>query len=406
MKRWVLRVACVFLYAGVANAQCEPAWTLPNSAQTSQTEAYNGTLAPISGTITLGWQANCPTGTTYNQVEIAAGCPDSINPTCTGYVNPFSGSLGYLSQTFDVPTNATTLQYSLAPYTINQLYDNSLTLLNNGVVVGATQTNCSANFLGITDCDQILNVANAPTAATSCSPVVTAPINNVVTSGTTTVTVTANCNGTYDHIGWYFGPAGQSGTTGEVSIPYGSETTTLNTTQFPNGSYQAGAIAYLDAAGTEEVPNWSSLSFFSINNTTATPTATVISTPTPLSGMAFTEPVQGSLDSGTIAVNIADVPSGDYVKVYLPNAPVTHTCAVGIYDNAWPGGGAPFGSAGAGCSLYQSSFNYDTTILPNGPSGFYAQAINSGGGIDQSASVQFTVSNAVATATATPIFSP
>jgi hypothetical protein len=107
--------------------------------------------------------------------------------------------------------------------------------------------------------------------------------------------------------------------------------------------------------------------------------------------LAFASPVQGANESGTIAVSIVNVPSDDYVKVYLPNAPVNGNCAIGQYDSAWSGGGAPFGNAGAGCSLYTSSFNFNSTLVPNGQSGFYATAINSSGGTDATATVTFTV---------------
>jgi hypothetical protein len=110
-----------------------------------------------------------------------------------------------------------------------------------------------------------------------------------------------------------------------------------------------------------------------------------------LASPAFASPVQGANESGTIAVSIVNVPSDDYVKVYLPNAPVNGNCAIGQYDSAWSGGGGPFGNAGAGCSLYTPSFNFDSTLVPNGQSRFYATVINSSGGTDATAAVTFTV---------------
>jgi hypothetical protein len=96
----------------------------------------------------------------------------------------------------------------------------------------------------------------------------------------------------------------------------------------------------------------------------------------------ITSPGSGATVSGTITVSASVANSGsDYIKWYLPNAPVNGVCAFGQYDKAWNG-----------CSLYGSlSFSYDTALLPNGSAGFYATLVNSSLGTDASSGVGFTL---------------
>jgi len=117
---------------------------------------------------------------------------------------------------------------------------------------------------------------------------------------------------------------------------------------------------------------------------------------------SFTGPIQGQTLSNVITVALAGIPAGNYVKVYLPNAPVGGTCAFGQYDPSWHGGGSPFGSAPAGCAIYSGSFSYNTKLVRNGLSGFYAIAINSSNAVDGTAVVTFTVSNSGGPGTPTP----
>jgi hypothetical protein len=162
--------------------------------------------------------------------------------------------------------------------------------------------------------------------------------------------------------------------------------------EIPNANLYLNSFVY--TAGTQTSTPTPTVTPTPTLTPTVTSTPIVTPTPTPQS-LAFMSPAQGAAVSGTITVNIAVAGyPNDYTKIYLPNGPVNGNCAIGTYDTAWSGGGTPFGNAGAGCSLYGvTSFTYDTTLVSNGDSGFFVQVINSNGGADASASVEFTVNN-------------
>ena len=244
---------CAILYSGIAHAQCAPAWTTPGTYQSTQANP-----ALVSGTITLGWQANCPQGESYNQVEVNAGCDDAINPTCSGWVNPFTSyPNGYYQQIFNIPTNGTLLQFDTTQFPINQDYDVSLVLLNNGANVGTTNTICPTDQFNRVDCDIVLQVDNIgpppppppPPSGPSCSPVFTAPVNGATISGTTTVTVAPNCNQSATIGGFFVRLYTQNGQLD------GGSSFSVDATKFKNGATDFGAIVWNiagQAAGTVE----------------------------------------------------------------------------------------------------------------------------------------------------------
>jgi hypothetical protein len=247
-------MACsVILYSEIAHAQCAPAWTIPGTYQATQANP-----ALVSGTITLGWQANCPQGESYNQVLVAAGCDDSINPTCSGWVNPFTSyPNGYYQRIFNVPTNGTSLQFDTTQFPINEDYDVSLVLLNNGLNVGSTNTICPIDQFGRVDCDMVLQVDNMapppspppPPSGPSCNPVFSAPVNGATISGTTTVTVAPNCNAAATSAGFFIRLYTPNGPVD------GGPSFNIDTTQFNNGATGFGAIVWNivgQAAGTVE----------------------------------------------------------------------------------------------------------------------------------------------------------
>jgi hypothetical protein len=244
---------CAIVCSKVAHAQCAPAFTSPGTYKATQANP-----ALVSGTITVGWQANCPQGESYNQVEVNAGCNDSINPTCSGWINPFTNyPNAYYQQIFNVPTNATSIQFDTTQFAINEDYDVSLVLLNNGVNVGTTNTNCPVDQFGHVDCDIVLQVDNtappppppSPPAGPSCSPIFKTPVNGAIISGTTTVTVDPNCNESAT-IGGFFVRLYTAN--GQLD---GGPSFSVNTTKFENGATGFGAIVWNvagQAAGTVE----------------------------------------------------------------------------------------------------------------------------------------------------------
>ena len=87
--------------------------------------------------------------------------------------------------------------------------------------------------------------------------------------------------------------------------------------------------------------------------------------------VAITSPVNNATVSGTInvAASASGCASGDYAKWYLPD----------------------------GANKYTGAFQFDTTKVANGASGFSVQILNQNGGVDATASASMTIANEVAT---------
>jgi hypothetical protein len=113
--------------------------------------------------------------------------------------------------------------------------------------------------------------------------------------------------------------------------------------------------------GRVYVPTASALVAFGL---LATPTAGACS-------VVITSPVNNATVSGTInvAASASGCDSGDYAKWYLPD----------LTNN------------------YTGAFQFDTTKVANGASGFYVQILNQNGGVDAAAGANMTIANGVAT---------
>ncbi|MBV8135020.1 MAG: hypothetical protein JO121_05150 [Deltaproteobacteria bacterium] len=223
---------------------------------------------------------------------------------------------------FNIPTNSTSIQFNTLQFPINQEYDVNLTLLNDGIGLGTADTNCPTDQYGRQDCDLLIQVNNSA-AATSCSPVIIAPTDNAVLSGTATVGAAANCNGAYNHLLWSFGPAGGTTQTGFVEIPSGSTTGALNTTQFPSGYYQVSAAAYLTSDASAIVPQWSPLDYFLIQNNFASATSC---------SPVITAPMDNAVLSGTVTVGAAANCNGAYNHLLWSFGPAGGTTQTGFVE--------------------------------------------------------------------------
>jgi hypothetical protein len=270
-------------------ATCFPAWINPGTWQSSQANPIT-----VSGSVTMGFMPNCNPGVNFSAVSISAGCDDSINPSCTGWINPFGGFPGgYFNQV--IYTTAANPGYgyafysvplSLSAFTVNELYDVDVVLLDaNGNELGNSSWPPCAQGRpaseGGPDCDMVLNVVQQSSssggssggsgtpAIVSCSPTVTAPSANAVLDGSSvSIGATSGCNGSYDYLRWSFGPAGGHTETGYVELPLGTSSGTLNTTQYPDGDYQVSVGAIDSNGNVISGPNggWAPLVYFTINN--------------------------------------------------------------------------------------------------------------------------------------------
>jgi len=188
-----------------------------------------------------------------------------------------------------------------------------------------------------------------PGTATSCAPTITAPPNNQTLSTPTTITVDPKCNGTFDHIEFWWGASnnGPVDPAAPVKFATGMSSGTFDPSISQIGPKQA-SVRVMDASGNQIGGSgaWSPLLLFTGSGSTSASSCTVTEQ----------SPTGNAVMSGTaspIAVAISCNGPYDHAKFVMGDSTNTHFGVATL----------PFGS---------SSATLNSTPLPNGP---YASAV-------------------------------
>lgn len=231
----------------------------------------------------------------------------------------------------------------------------------------------------------LLSAATVMAQTPSCAVTITSPAPNTTVSGTVTVGVTDACTaGSFSFNRLYVGtvptpPTLPCPSPGEcVQFPAGSEAVQWNTSALPNGVYYLN-VGVWNSTGLVKEGGTSQGIEVTIANGASVPTATPQPTPAPdPSGcsVAIASPTSGASLSGTATVSL------------------TESCAVAVFNRLYVGN-STFQFTG-------TTFAFDTTTQPDGPTGLALIAWDSTGTIREATSAPVSVTIANGTTSPTP----